>query len=252
MSNQRLRAAMTAGGWTNEGLAEVAGVDPKTVERWLNLGRTPHRRIAFAAAAAVDEDVFVLWPQLRQARPTRAVHPELVALHTRRADAPASLWWDLFSRARSRIDVLVYAAVFLHEQHPELNTLLAERASQGCEVRIAIGAPDSERVVARGREERFGDGIESRCRLARLHYAPLAAVAGVEVRQHGTTLYNSIFRADDDMLVNAHLWGANAYAAPLWHLQRAEPAEGSSVFDAYAASFDEIWAGAEPVRADPL
>ena len=142
MGNSRLRAAMTAGGWTNEGLAEAAGVDPKTVERWVNLGRTPHRRIAFLAAAAVEEDVFVLWPALQRHRPSRAVHPELVALYARRADAPANLWWDLFTGARVRIDVLVYAAVFLHEQHPELNALLAERAGQGCQVRIAVGDPD--------------------------------------------------------------------------------------------------------------
>jgi transcriptional regulator with XRE-family HTH domain len=248
MSNGRLRAAMTTGGWTNEGLAEVAGVDPKTVERWVNLGRTPHRKIAFRAAAAVDEDVFVLWPGLRRARLARVVHPELVALHVRRADAPPGLWWELFARAGACIDILVYAALFLHEQHPELNDLLAQRAAAGCRVRVAIGDPDSVNVAARGEEERFGHGIGSRCRLARLHYAPLAGVEGIEVRQHGTTLYNSIYRIDEDMLVNAHLWGTNAYGAPLWHLRRAERAEGSSLFDIYAATFEEVWHVAEPVK----
>src|SRR5664279_3821676 len=117
MVNERLRAVMTSLGWTNQALAEVVGVDPKTIERWVNHGRVPHRRIAFQAAAALEEDVFALWPGLRPARSSKAVHPELVALYARRADAPPDLWWDLFGEARSCIDVLVYAAVFLHEQH---------------------------------------------------------------------------------------------------------------------------------------
>jgi hypothetical protein len=148
---------------------------------------------------------------------------------------------DLFAEAKTNLDILVYAAVFLHEQHPELNALLAQKASHGCRVRIAVGDPDSPNVSARGEEERFGHGIETRCRLAVMHYRPLAAVEGCEVRLHGTTLYNSIYRVDDEMLVNAHLWGMNAYGAPLWHLRR-EPDAEPILFDAYLTSFDEVWA----------
>jgi transcriptional regulator with XRE-family HTH domain len=239
---------MKAGGWTTASLAEVAGVDPKTVERWVNLGRVPHRRIALAVATALKEDVFALWPGLRRSRPAKAVHNELVALYGCRADAPSDLWWELFASAEAQIDVLVYAAVFLHEQHPSLNTLLAEKAASGCQIRVLIGDPDSENVTARGREERFGHGIVSRCRLAQMHYAPLANVAGLQLRQHGTTLYNSLYRADDQVLVNAHLWGMNAYAAPLWHLRRVED-DQHSLFDTYMASFDEVWAAAAtPIR----
>ena len=36
---------------------------------------------------------------------------------------------------------------------------------------------------------------------------------GIEIRQHGTTLYNSVYRGDDIMIVNAHRYGINAYAA---------------------------------------
>ncbi|WP_207400986.1 hypothetical protein [Actinomadura roseirufa] len=62
---------------------------------------------------------------------------------------------------------------------------------------------------------------------------------GVEVHQHATTLYNSIYRGDDRMLVNAHVFGMNAYGAPLWHLRRES--EGG-VFDRYAESFGAVWA----------
>ncbi|WP_053042501.1 hypothetical protein [Streptomyces sp. KE1] len=115
-----------------------------------------------------------------------------------RGDLPVSVFIDLLSSARERIQFLVYAA-----------------------------------------------GIESRCRLALLRYKPLLDVPGAEVRTHGTTLYNSIFRADDQMLVNAHVWGVDAYGAPVWHLRRAE---SETMFNRYAESFDAVWSTAREVR----
>ncbi|MEU5807384.1 XRE family transcriptional regulator [Streptomyces sp. NPDC047718] len=245
MQNERLRALMASGGWTHTSLASATGVDPKSVERWVNLGRTPRRATALLAAETLGEDVHALWPALRQARAARAVSPELVALYDHRADLPVSVFVDLLTKARERIDVLVYAAVFLHEAYPRMNELLRERAADGCTVRIAIGDPDSENVRQRGQEERFGHGIESRCRLALMHYRPLADVPGIELRTHGTTLYNSLYRADDELLVNAHVWGVNAYGAPVWHLRRHE---AGGMFDTYTESFDAVWETARPVE----
>ncbi|MCW5250104.1 MULTISPECIES: XRE family transcriptional regulator [unclassified Streptomyces] len=245
MPNERLRAAMAAGGWTYNALAEKVEVDPKSVERWANLGRTPRRATAMLAAETLGEDVHALWPSLRQARPARAVSPELVALYDQRADVPVSTFVDLLSQAREQIDVLVYAAVFLHEAYPRLNELLKERAAEGCAVRIAVGDADSSNVQQRGEEEKFGHGIQSRCRLALMHYRPLVGVPGIEVRTHATTLYNSIYRADDQALVNAHVWGVNAYSAPVWHVRRST---AGRMFDTYAHSFDAVWATATPVR----
>ncbi|MFF8729956.1 helix-turn-helix domain-containing protein [Streptomyces sp. NPDC015171] len=247
MPNERLRAAMAAGGWTYNALADKVEVDPKSIERWVNQGRTPRRATAMLAAETLGEDVHALWPALRQARPARAVSPELVALYDKRADIPVSAFVDMLTQARERIDVLVYAAVFLHEAYPRLNDLLRERAADGCAVRVAIGDPDSQNVQQRGEEERFGHGIESRCRLALMHYRPLAGVPGIEVRTHATTLYNSIYRADDQALVNAHVWGVNAYGAPVWHLRRSE---SGGLFDTYASSFDAVWDTATPVREE--
>ncbi|MCF3181854.1 helix-turn-helix transcriptional regulator [Streptomyces polychromogenes] len=245
MQNERLRALMASGGWTHASLASATGVDPKSVERWVNMGRTPRRATALLAAETLGEDVHALWPTLRQARAARAVSPELVALYGQRADLPVSVFVDLLTSARERIDVLVYAAVFLHEAYPRMNELLRIRAADGCTVRIAIGDPDSENVRQRGREERFGHGIESRCRLALMHYRPLADVPGIALRTHGTTLYNSLYRADDEVLVNAHVWGVNAYGAPVWHLRRHE---AGGMFDTYTESFDAVWETARPVE----
>ncbi|MEW2359218.1 XRE family transcriptional regulator [Spirillospora sp. NPDC029432] len=247
MPNERLRNVMTAGGWTYASLAEATGVDPKSVERWVNRDRTPHRATAMRAAETLREDVFALWPSLRQGRAARAVSPDLVALHEQRADVPVSAFVELLEQARERIDILVYAAVFLHEAYPRLNDLLRERAADGCIVRIAVGDAESTNVQQRGREEKFGHGIESRCRLAVMHYRPLVGTPGIEIRTHDTTLYNSLYRADGQMFVNAHVWGVNAYGAPVWHLRRNGD---GGVFDTYAASFDAVWATARPVDKD--
>lgn len=244
MPNERLRAAMAVGGWTHATLAARAQVDPKSVERWVNLGRTPRRATALLAAETLGEDVHALWPALRQARSARAVSSELVALYDQRADVPVSTFTDMLAEARESIDVLVYAAVFLHEGFPRLNDLLRERAAEGCSVRIALGDAESENVRQRGEEERFGHGIQSRCRLALMHYRPLLGVAGVEIRTHGTTLYTSIYRADDQLLANAHVWGVNAYGAPVWHLRRNE---AGGIFDTYAQSFEAVWTTAKPL-----
>ncbi|MGY5133748.1 XRE family transcriptional regulator [Streptomyces nigrescens] len=235
---------MAAGGWTHATLAARAQVDPKSVQRWVNLGRTPRRATALLAAETLGEDVHALWPALRQARSARAVSSELVALYDQRADVPVSTFTDMLAEARENIDVLVYAAVFLHEGFPRLNDLLRERAAEGCSVRIALGDAESENVRQRGEEERFGHGIESRCQLALMHYRPLLGVPGVEIRTHGTTLYNSIYRADDQLLANAHVWGVNAYGAPVWHLRRNGD---GGIFDTYAQSFDAVWTSAKPV-----
>lgn len=196
------------------------------------------------AAETLGEDVHALWPALRQARSARAVSPELVALYEQRADVPVSVFTNMLAQAGAHIDVLVYAAVFLHESYPRFNDLLRERAAAGCLVRIAVGDPGSSNVQQRGAEERFGHGIESRCRLALMHYRPLADVPGIEVRTHATTLYNSIYRADDQVMINAHVWGVNAYGAPVWHLRRS--GEGG-MFDTYTRSFDAVWETAMPV-----
>ncbi|MFJ2896274.1 helix-turn-helix domain-containing protein [Streptomyces sp. NPDC087218] len=246
-ANERLRATLAAGGWTHATLAEETGVDPKSVERWVNLGRVPRRATAVKAAEALGEDIHALWPALRQARTARAVSPELVALYEQRADLPVSVFIDLLSSAQERVDVLVYAAVFLHEAYPRLNDLLREKAEAGCRVRICIGDADSPNVRLRGQEEKFGHGIESRCRLALLHYRPLIGTPGVEIRTHGTTLYNSVHRVDDQALINAHVWGVNAYGAPVWHLRRAD---GGTMFQTYADSFEAVWSTAQEVAPD--
>ena len=197
MPNERLRAVMAAGGWTYAALAKAGEVDPKSVERWVNLGRTPRRATALEAAEALGEDVHAAAAALRQARAARAISPELVALYEQRADIPASTFVDKMTQARHQIDVLVYAAVFLHEAYPRLNDLL--RGTSGRRLR----GPD--RGGRCGKLERptprQGRAVRSRHRVplptrAEGTIGALTGTPGVEVRTHETTLYNSHYRAE--------------------------------------------------------
>lgn len=74
-------------------------------------------------------------------------------------------------------------------------------------------------------------------RLAHLLPPPLGH-PGCEIRLHDTTLYNSIFRDDDHLLVNPHIWGQPASANPLFQLRRTANAEW---FNRYNESFEAVW-----------
>jgi hypothetical protein len=243
VANERLRGALAARALTVDAVAAQAGVDPKTVQRWL-AGRIPHARHRWAIAALVREDEAYLWPAAvsNRGQPDAVAH-ELLNLYPHRADVPPALWRTLFDQVNQRLDILVYAAVFLPEQQLDLLDLLKARAAAGCTVRIALGDPSSPKLLERGAEEKFGAGIVSRAENALRHYEPLHNRPGIEIRVHGTTLYNSIYRFNDAMLVNTHVWGLSAFAAPVLHLRRLVD---GGLFDTFAQSFEAVWATATP------
>ena len=244
MRNARLQATMSRCGLTAQALADSIGIDAKTVERWISTGRVPYVRTAIAAAHALEEDPVFLWPTLHRGRAARALPTEVVAVYEQRSHISPAMWRAFFEKATSKIDILVYAAIHLHESINGFNQLLTDRARSGCRVRVAIGAADSPNIIARGKEETYGHGIESRCELALLHYKPLGTVPNIELRTHGTTLYNSIYRADEELMVNTHVFGVNAYAAPVWHLRKTS---ADSMVGSYQQSFEVVWEQATPV-----
>jgi hypothetical protein len=249
VGNERLRAAMVKAHVDAETVSQQTGVDLKTVQRWLG-GRIPYARHRWAVSRLLDEDETYLWPETTSTtRALEASRSELVNLYPYRSALPTGLWWELFNRAQAQIDVLVYAALFLHEQHPDLSDLLRSKAAAGCRIRVTLGDPESDQVRLRGIEEQFGHGIESRCRLALMHYRPLLDVTGIEINVHQTMLYSSIYRFDDELLANTHVWGVSAYLAPVLHLRRLP---GGSLFDTYAQSFDAVWATSRPVSLERL
>jgi len=61
MGNERLRTAMTTARVDVDAVATSAGVDPKTVQRWL-AGRIPRSRHRWSVASLVGEDEHYLSP----------------------------------------------------------------------------------------------------------------------------------------------------------------------------------------------
>ncbi|MDD7942564.1 XRE family transcriptional regulator [Actinomycetospora lutea] len=216
-------------------------MDAKTVERWITKGRLPHRMHRVAVASALDVDEAYIWPEVIDAPATQSASvAELLALHPTRAAIPHDTWAQLMVGAREAIDVLVYAGSFLFEQY-DFTATITQKAAQGVRVRILLGDETSPAVALRAQEEATTGGLQGRIQLHRRYLRQVHDVRGIEVRTHGTTLYNSLFRFDQDMLVNGHAYGAPAGESPVLHLRRVP---GGRMWDHYMRSFEEVWASA--------
>lgn len=244
MANERLRAALLQQGMTVAGLAESIGVDEKTVERWITQDRVPYRRHRYAAASLLGADEVYLWPEaLTQDQVTSASGSEVVTIYPHRWSVPRDAWGRLFATAEREIGVLVYSGLFLAED-TGLHRLFREKAEVGVRVRILLGDPDSPQVAERGSDEGIDEAMSMKIRNALVLYKQLRGLAGVEFRLHRTTLYNSLYFSDEQVLVNTHVYGVAASQAPVWHLKRIP---GGDLFNTYAESFERVWDGAIPV-----
>jgi transcriptional regulator with XRE-family HTH domain len=243
MPNERLRAALLEHGLTPMALSEQIGVDPKTVERWITSGRVPYRRHRYAVAAQLAVDEAYLWPDaLSRDQVTEASNSEVVAIYPHRSDVPDEIWEQLFSAARQEIGILVYAGIFLAEE-AAVQKILAAKVRAGVRVRVLLADPNSPQVAERAADEGVGESLAARVRNALVLFRPLRATDGAEFRFHQTTLYNSIFRGDDQVLVNTHVYGLAGAYAPAWHLRRVA---GGEIVSTYLDSFEKVWESAVP------
>jgi len=226
-------------------IAQALGVDPKTVQRWL-AGRLPHARHRWALADLVKKHEYDLWPQLAGG-PEPAINQEVLATYAHRGAVPRDHWQQLFANAKTEIGILAYAGLFLAEDIDIVRTM-RDRAEDGVTIRILLGDPDSEQVAQRGAEEGIAEAMAARIRNVIVLYQLLLDLPTVEVRLHATVLYNSIYRADDEMLVNIHIYGTVAAHAPVLHLQRHND---DDMFSTYANSFERVWTTAKPLPHAP-
>ncbi|MGC4927206.1 XRE family transcriptional regulator [Streptomyces sp. DT117] len=246
--NERLHSVLAQRGIPPELLAEVCEVDPKTVGRWLG-GRVPHARHRFRVARHLRVEELFLWPAPERSALQQAAgsERELVATYQNRASVPRDTWLSLLKGAQEQISVLVFSGTFFAQTNPHVAKMLAERASDGVRVRLCFGDSNGKAVAIRGREEGIGDTLAAKIRASLTYYRPLLSEAGCEVRLHDTTLYTSMFRYDNNLLANPHVWGQPASANPLLHLRRADT---TGWFDNYAQSFEAVWATARPWTPD--
>lgn len=248
MRNERLRDALTAAGVSADALAEELAVDPKTVERWITKGRAPYRKYRSHIAARLHTTESYLWPNaLSREEASTVSQSELVTFFPHRNSIPTELWDRVVSDAKERIDIVVLAGLFLVER-PNFIRTLVEKSQNGCSIRITFGDPASRDVTRRSEEERLGKHtLAGRIRNALAFYRPLFEMAEPEIRFHRTTLYNSIFRFDDEMIVNTHVYGIQGAHAPAMHLRRLS---SGSLFDNYAHSFEEVWRTSKPATLE--
>jgi transcriptional regulator with XRE-family HTH domain len=243
MPNERLRALLLERGVTPAKLAEAIEVDAKTIERWIVKSRTPYRRHRYAVAAFFSVDESFIWPEaLNSDEVAAASESEIVSVYPHRWAVPRDSWRHLFERAERDIGILVYSGLFMAED-AGLKALFAGKAQSGVRVRVLLGNPDSPYVAERGVAEGIDDVMPAKVRSALVAYRPLAKIENIEVRLHDTILYNSIFRADDQLLVNTHIYGTMASNAPVFHLRKIA---GGDMVSTYLESFERVWDGAQP------
>jgi len=234
--NETLRRALLRARLSEEDVAARLEVDPKTVRRWLE-GRVPYMRHRWMLAGVLGVDEADLWPQLRvgQSRPD-----EVRAIYAHRDAVPRDLWRRLFSSGEREIGILARSALFLAED-PGVLGVLTGRARGGVKVRICVRDPDARDGAGQGADDTSTADVGD----ALARYGPLREMGGAEIRLHRDVPYNSIYRADDELLVGQHVYGIPDGRAPVLHLRRTE--DGDMVA-AYLDSFESVWRDARPME----
>jgi hypothetical protein len=65
------------------------------------------------------------------------------------------------------------------------------------------------------------------------------------MRLHDTVLYNSLYRADNQLFVNQHTYGLPAAHSPVFCFRASDAGDMPM---AYLESYEKVWASAQPVR----
>ena len=148
--------------------------------------------------------------------------------------------------APRNVDVLAFAGLFLTEEHSGWLPALAEKAASRHPDTAAAGRPARAQPAARAREHSISGGVAGRVGAVLGYYRQMPEA--VELRLHDTPLYNSVYRFDDEMLVNVHAYGILAAYTPVMHLRRVDGA----FFNTYIESFERVWASARAPDAGDL
>jgi hypothetical protein len=151
---------------------------------------------------------------------------------------------QLIGGAAEQIDMLVYGGTFLFDGIPRFCSTLAVAAERGVAIRFIVGDPDCAAVSQRGEEETIGSVLAARCQITLARLASLADAPGLEVRTHATPLYTSMFRADNTLIANPHLYGVPASDNPVLFIRRDDAPE---LWRDHQLSFERVWNTAQPL-----
>jgi transcriptional regulator with XRE-family HTH domain len=239
--NETLRLAMLRARLSEEDVAARLQVDPKTVRRWLE-GRVPYLRHRWVLTGLLDADEADLWPEVRAAIAARSRPAEIRAVYPSRKALPRHAWLSLFGSAGQDIGILARSGLFLAREPGTLG-VVADRARAGTRVRICLLSPAAP-AAEHDRTESEADTGVAEIREALTLFARLRE-SGAEIRLHQSVLYNSIYRADNQLLVTQHVYGIPAERQPVLYLRSAA---GGDMAATYLIAFERIWEDAMPAK----
>lgn len=243
MANEALRRALADARLRDVDVASRMGVDPKTVRRWID-GRVPLLRHRWALADLVRRDENDLWPDAQGSPSRHNASGEVLATYPHRNSVPREVWRKLFEAAQDQIGILAGSGMLLAEDEAILS-LLGDKARVGVRVRILLSDPDHALDTRRPAGGAQPEVTTDEMREAIAVYRPLGEVPGVEIRLHRTALYTSMCRADNELLVNPHLYGVPDGAGPVLYLRRSE---GTHMVASYLEAFHQVWKAAVPLK----
>jgi hypothetical protein len=241
--NEPLLRALLRARLREDDVAARLGVDPKTVRRWLD-GRIPYANNRAALADLVGADEADLWPDAGGPLTARIRPEELGTVYPHRWSVPRQVWMRFFASAEHEIGILAYSALFLAED-ADILRILADKGHEGTSVRIALGDPDGTQIAELSEDEGIVDAMPAKIRSALALYRLLGDVENAEIRLHRAVLFNSIYRADDQLLVNQYVYGIHATSSPVFTLQKTT---NSGMAAAYLDAYERVWAGAIKLR----
>ena len=236
--SERLRRALNDADLDVDDVARAVGVNHRTVQRWI-AGRVPYPRYRRAIAKLVESDEAELWPGVASPGAGTSTS-EIVTVYSTRADVPAELWQQMLKRGRREVDLLGSALLYLFEGDPAFMDALWRTR---CDVRIALGDPNSTMVAQRDAELGLGGTLAAKIQASvqTLRHRRLKELEGVsfELRLHSAPMYCSLLRVDDEMLVTPHLYGRPGRVdTPVLHLRRHEQ---NGIFASYLYHFDDVF-----------
>jgi transcriptional regulator with XRE-family HTH domain len=244
VANEALKAAMEAAHLTRPALAEVCGVDIKTIDRWLSDDRrTPHPRQRQAAATALGTEPDVIWPAIREASRRSPGLREIQAAYPTRSALPSPVWSELVNGAAHELLFGGYTSYFLWLTIPDLRETLRSKAENGAKIRFLLGDPESEITQNREQVEGVPLTVRSRIAISLNELEPLRSTPGIEVRFSDRHISLSVWSFDDQMIACTHLAASVGHDSPTYRLKRSGD---GGLFAAYSAHLNVLWKSARP------
>ena len=246
MANDLLTTAIREAKLTRSQIADITGVDPKTVDRWI-AGRVPHprHRSVLAQKLAVPESE--LWPQSTRARRREGLE-EITGAWARRDGHDVTDWRALLRQATSTVDLVGYSLMSILGTDAAIKAL-RQKAADGVSVRIAVADPTDQHVIAADIAAHGAGHLIARVNAAHGRLLELIGHPGVETRIHHVASCHAILRFDDQLLMTIHLHGTPGVQAPVLHISRHHD---YGIFDQLTRHLEEVWQTAQPLKAGPL